>query len=146
MLRRATPHDIEACLAMCRCFYDESGLREQPYDESSMRVTLDRLMGSEGGLLLLTEVDGALTGMAAALAYPSYFNGLSVAQELFWWVRPERRGTSDGVRLLKAIEEWAKDRGCVSLTMICLPIESPAESVYQRCGYRACERSYIKEL
>lgn len=131
---------------MCRSFYDESGLREQPYDESSMRQTLERLMDSDDGLLMLSEADGALTGMAAALAYPSYFNGQRVAQELFWWVKPERRGTVDGIRLLKAVEVWAKDRGCVSLTMICLPIESPAESVYQRCGYRACERSYIKGL
>lgn len=109
-----------------------------------MRRTLLQLMSNDDAALFVA--DG---GIAAALAYPHYFNAASkTAQELFWWVRPDKRGGPTGIRLLRAIEEWARGRGCKTLSMICLPAlkESPAERVYQRTGYRASERSYIKRL
>lgn len=146
MLRAATAHDVDACLDMCRRFYDESALTELPYDAQAMRKTLAQLIEAEDGALFVAEKSGALVGMAAALAYPAYFNAQKLAQELFWWVDPAARGGVIGIRLLRALERWAKSRGCAALTMICLPIDSPAESVYQRSGYRPSERAYIKGL
>lgn len=145
MLRPAQPSDVDACLDMCRRFYDESGVTEQGYSDDAMRQTLAHLIASDDAALFVVDRAG-LVGMAAAVAYPSYFNGTKAAQELFWWVRPEARGGVIGVRLLHALEAWAKERGCVSLTMVCLPIDSPAEQVYQRSGYRPSERSYMKRL
>lgn len=130
---------------MCRAFFDESGFAaETSFDAESMCRTLMQLMGNEDAALFVA--DG---GLAAALAYPHYFNAREkTAQELFWWVRPEKRGGPIGVRLLRALEQWARSRGCKTLSMICLPAlsESPAERMYQRLGYRASERSYIKRL
>jgi len=147
MIRHATHDDIGACLEMGRAFFDESGFgAETTLDAETTAATLARLVDSADGVLLVVETDG-LIGMAGALAYPHYFNADSLtAQELFWWVRPESRGGSAGVRLLQALEAWAMGRGCTTITMVCLPIDSPAEDVYQRVGYRASERSYIKRL
>lgn len=145
MIRQATTDDIEACLVMCRRFYDESGVVEVGYSEDQMRETLAKLIGNPDACLLLTGKNH-LTGMAAAIAYPAYFNGTKVAQELFWWVDPAVRGGMAGIKLLRAIEAWCKTVGAEALTMVCLPIDSPAESVYQRSGYRPSERSYMKRL
>ena len=147
MIRHATHEDISACLEMGRAFFDESGFgAETAFDAETTAATMAHLIDDASGVLLVAETEG-LIGMAGALAYPHYFNADSkTAQELFWWVRPESRGGSAGVRLLQALEAWAKGQGCTTMTMVCLPIDSPAERVYQRVGYRPSERSYIKRL
>ena len=149
MIRRAVSGDIPACLVMGRAFFDESGFAaETSFDPDSLRATLERLLVLPDGILLVADYGGDLVGMAAGIAYPHYFNAhQKAAQELFWWVRQEMRGGPAGVRLLRGLEDWAKRIGCVTLSMICLPaINSPAERVYQRSGYRPSERVYMKGL
>ena len=148
MIRPAVTADIPRCVEMGRQFFAESGFEaETSLDPESFRATLEHLIGNADGALLVADLGGALIGMAGALAYPHYFNVASkAAQELFWWVEPAKRGGTAGVRLLQALEAWARGVGCGTMTMICLPIDSPAERVYQRVGYRASERSYIKRI
>lgn len=148
MIRWAKVADIDACLWMAREFFEESGFgAECAFDGPSMMATLMGMLQNPDAALLVAGDEPF--GMAGALAYPHYFNARQkAAQEMFWWVRPEKRGGPAGVRLLRAIEQWARERSCTTLSMICLPAlkESPAERVYQRTGYRASERSYIKRL
>lgn len=149
MIRRAVSGDIPACLVMGRAFFDESGFAaETSFDEGSFRLTLERLLAMADGVLLVADRGGDLVGMAAGIAYPHYFNARQkAAQEMFWWVRPDKRGSPAGVRLLHELEAWAREKDCATLTMICLPeLDSPAERVYQKSGYRASERGYIKRL
>jgi len=148
VIRRATVADLDACLWMTREFFDESGFAaECAFDGPSMKATLlGMLQNPDAALLVAGDEPFALAG---AIAYPHYFNARQkAAQEMFWWVRPEKRGGPAGVRLLRAIEQWARERSCTTLSMICLPAlsESPAERMYQRSGYRASERGYIKRL
>lgn len=144
-VRQATADDIPACAEMGRRFFDESGFSaETSFDPLSFEVTLRQLIASKDGVVLVA--DG---GMVGGLAYPFYFNANSkTAQEMFWWVSPEYRGTNLGMLLIDGFERWARSKGCETLSMICLPAlrESPAERVYQRRGYRASERVYIKRL
>jgi len=61
---------------------------------------------------------------------------------VFWWVTPGQRG--DGVRLLRAAESWAIERGAKTLQMI-----APTERVgqfYARMGFTRADISYQKEL
>jgi GNAT superfamily N-acetyltransferase len=147
MIRRATSSDIESIVAMGRKFHAASGVSAAlPFDGESAVATAMHLM-SDDGALFVAEQGARLVGMAGALKYPHYMNlGCTVAQELFWWVEPDARGGMSGVRLLMALEEWARAEGCKALTMICLPIDSPAEGIYSRFGYRALEKSFVKEL
>lgn len=148
-VRVATVEDVPECLVMGRAFFDESGFAgETAYDEESTRATMTHLISAQDGVLLVAESDG-LIGMAAALAFPHYFNAASrAAQELFWWVAPRARGGAAGVRLLRGLEAWAAEVGCSTMTMVCLPslTRSPAERIYERCGYRPSERSFIKRV
>lgn len=146
-IRRATVEDLPRCIEMGREFHREAMLAEIAFDESSALATLTHLIGEDGALFVAQHENGALVGMAAALKFPHYINlSANVAQELFWWVDPAARGGSAGMRLLAAIENWARDAGCVMLTMICLPIDSPAQKIYERVGYRPLERSFAKGL
>jgi GNAT superfamily N-acetyltransferase len=147
VIRLATIDDVPQCLEMGRAFHEESKTLEIEFDKDSAEKTLLHLMSDKNSVLLVVERDGRLIGMAAAMAYPHYLNlKTKVAQEMFWWVAPEARGGMSGVKLLGALESWADEAGCSALTMICLPIDGPAETIYQRSGYRAVERSYIKRV
>ena len=87
--------------------------------------------------------------MAAALAYPAYFNaGHIQAQELFWWVDEEARSSGAGRALLEALEGWARAVGAHSLTMISLAAldGERVAKLYERAGYRRSELTFIKRL
>ena len=133
LVRAATHADIAECLPMARSFFDESGMAGvTEYDQGCAIATLRQLIDSRHGALFVAGSD-RLVGMAGALAYPMYFNTAHLsAQELFWWVAPERRGGTVGVRLMQALEKWARGMGCRTLTMVCLPIDGPAQSHYAR--------------
>lgn len=148
MIRLATHQDLGACLKMGALFFDESSFAEElEFDYESVEKTLWALIDGPDSVLFISEVGGKINGMAGALAYSHYFNSRAkTAQELFWWVDESVRGGSAGIRLLQALESWAKSLDCSTMTMICLPIDSPAEEIYKRVGYRPSERSYIKRL
>jgi GNAT superfamily N-acetyltransferase len=49
------------------------------------------------------------------------------------WVRPEKRGTGIGARLLSAFEDEARDRGCTHVFVTSFTFQAPG--FYQRLGY-----------
>lgn len=141
MIREATLDDIPALLEMGRAFADRCDLHSiAPYDETSMAATFRLLIEQDNGILLIT--DG---GAAGGMVHPAYWNHAHLTgQEFFWWVYPEKRG--QGVRLFKALEQAAKDRGAGSWAMITLDKVEPEKTgrFYERCGYRKSEHSFIK--
>ena len=151
MIRRATKADIPALTFMGRKFFEESGFgAEMVFDEESLRKTLEHLLDSDDGVVFIAiGANGRPIGGAGAMAYPYYFNlACRAGQELFWWIDPEIRGGLVGIRLLHALEAWAKERGCRTFTMISLPAigDSPAARIYPRMGYRPSEHSFIKRV
>lgn len=91
------------------------------------------------------ENKGAILG----IVYPHWWNpSVLVAQELGWWVEPEYRKTSVGIRLLKQFELEVTRRGASVNMMICLEEVDPdyVEQLYTRLGYHKLERIFAKEL
>jgi GNAT superfamily N-acetyltransferase len=94
------------------------------------------------GVILVSGSDATITGMIAMLAYDHPFSGERMAFEVVWWVEPEARG--DGVRLLRAAEDWAMEQGIGKMQMV-----APNERVgalYERMGYLPVETSYQRTL
>jgi len=114
-------------------------LRENP---EQMAIVAGNLIDHESGAILVLERDGILVGMIGLVCTPHFLSGDMYAGEVFWWVTPGQRG--DGVRLLRAAESWAIERGAKTLQMI-----APTERVghfYARMGFTRTEISYQKEL
>jgi len=130
-------------------FHAEAGWPDiVEYVTADCERTLDHLIRSEDGILLVAEHGGRLTGMAGGLAHPIYFNhSHRSGQELFWWVEPGLRDGT-GKMLLDRLESEARAIGCVSWSMIALDQVKPELTgrIYRRRGYRASEHSYIKRL
>ena len=143
MIRRATTDDIARLIEMGERFAAETEYC------AIIKVRKDRLSDSIGsvlanpdGVVLLSGSALKTTGMIAMLAYDHPFSGERTAFEIIWWVEPEARG--DGVRLLRAAENWAREQGASAMQMV-----APNDRVgllYRRLGYLPVETSYQRNL
>lgn len=142
MIRRAEAGDLERLMEM--------GQRFVASTEYASRISIDPERLSDTIVKVATNPDGVIfvsgpevpTGMIAMVAYDHPFSGERTAFEVVWWVDPEARG--DGVRLLKAAEDWARERGATAMQMV-----APNDRVgalYRRLGYEAVETSFQRRL
>jgi len=112
-------------------------------DESSMEHTVRNMLTSDDAVILIDE-----KAMVGGLVYGHYFDmNRRIASELFWWVDPEARGNGIGIRLLKALEDWARGRGAERLTMLYMKsLGQGLEKLYTRYGFIPHEASFVKVL
>jgi GNAT superfamily N-acetyltransferase len=129
----------------------EMGLRfiaETAYAElvtanpARMQAVVEQVIASPDGVVLVSDPASRLTGMIGVLVYDHPYSGERTGFDLFWWVEPEARG--HGVRLMRAAEAWARDRGATRMQMV-----APTARVgllYQRLGYHAIETAFQRRL
>lgn len=150
IVRAAEPDDLPALMRMARAFYAASPcIHYIPFCPESMAETMTRLATDPGACLLVGEVDGETVAMIAGVSVTHYVNANHLtAQELFWWCDPSARGSGVALKLLAALEEWA--RKIESRTMF---ISSTANlepdklaRFYRRKGFDAVDLSYAKSL
>jgi GNAT superfamily N-acetyltransferase len=139
-MRQATRDDLLELLRMCRSFSEAA---KHPIDRERIVSTHEALMDSEHGLVLIAD-GGMLTGIIA----DSLFNTGKFAQELFWWVDEDKRGSGVGKELLEAFEAWAGFNGADRVIMVALQELTPRKvgKLYRAAGYVPLEHSYTKEL
>lgn len=90
--------------------------------------------------------DGLINGALGGMIHRDIYGEALIAEEFFWFMRPDTRG--GGVRVYRAFELWAKARGGVSLQMVHL-LDSMPDKVarfYEAVGFKAAEIRYIKTL
>lgn len=143
-IRDATIDDFDEMVVLGREFAKVAGQPE--VDKESLEYSFLNLM--ENGILKVAE-NGAIQGGAGALVFPAYWNQHEMmAQELFWFLRPEYRGGSTALKMLISLENEAKVKGAKRLMMICLDELDGAKiaSMYERLGYESQERTFVKWL
>ena len=150
MIRRATIEDIPRLQDMGAKFFAASGLDKWfSYDPRSFTNVVENFMADDRAVVLVGDGEMGAAGMAAALAYPCWFdNRHTTAQELFWWVEPDYRGGPMGTKLRRGLESWARDGGCSTMEMGALEglrVEA-VTLLLDRKGYRPKERVFCKRL
>jgi GNAT superfamily N-acetyltransferase len=100
------------------------------------------------GVIFKWEENGRVVGLIGAILSSGMFDGKVVAQEAFWFVSPEFRGHSGGIRLFKEVENWAQLVGVERLFMTYMHSSMPEklQKFYERQGFVALETSFIKEI
>jgi len=150
MIRNAVMEDLPALLEMGAKFFSEAGYGDLvDYDNESTSHTLKTLIQSDTGLLVVSECNNKVIGMAGGMVFPFYFNHNHITgQEFFWWLQPEYRGGMVGVKLFKALEDKAKTAGARTFSMIALDSVNPeiVGRIYSKRGYRKSEHTYIRSL
>ena len=144
MIRLATEKDLPELLRMGESFFDASGYGDlTTFNKEDTEALLVKLI-NEGWLL--TDGQSTLLGF---VVFPMFMNNSTiVAQELFWWVDEESRGSKVGIEILKKAEDLAKEYGATAMMMLSIK-ELNGDSVnklYERLGYSRREQTYMRVL
>lgn len=130
-----------------------AGLAKEFYGSSAVLRVFDLerfvqfwtgVINSGIGVVFLLVDENGIQGTISGLTYQEPYSGELLAQEFFWFVHKEFRG--GGIRLYKAFEKWALDKGCVEIRMAHL-VDSMPDKVaqfYERLGYSQVETLYAK--
>lgn len=147
MIRTATLDDVPEIARLGGMFHAQAGWAEIPYNEIDCAKSIGAFMEAENFICLVADY-GKIVGMIAGIISPVYFNHLHLSgEELFWYVDRESPHMT-GARLLHEMESLAKEKGCQTWQMKSLSALNGDRmaALYERRGYRASERSFIKEL
>lgn len=145
-IRNATDSDIPSIVGMSANFYKVAGYDKHiPFCPDStaeyVKVALDMEM------VCVAENDQQVVGFVLGIIAPFIMNRNYLSGcELAWWVEPEHRTGSAGIKLLKAIEQKAEKLGVKIWSMMCLESQEPekVESMYLKLGYTKAERTFTR--
>ncbi len=150
MIRPATVADLSRLEDMGARFFAASGLgRSFHYKPRCFSQVCADFMASDKAVLLVGEGQKGAVAMASTMAYPVWFdNEHLTAQEVFWWVEPQHRGGSLGTELRQGLENWARNKGCLTMEMGALEASRPEAlaHLYERQGYGPKERIFCKRV
>lgn len=106
------------------------------------------LMQYAGAVIYLAEDQGEVQGAMGMIPVPDPYRMGLIAQEGFWYVRPERRGTRLALRLFAQYERWAREIGateCRVASMHGQHYEALSRYFYAH-GYQPFEHAFMKRI
>lgn len=130
-IRHATSDDILRIVGMIEDLRDAVG-GPIPVDRAHTAATVARLIASPDGLVMVSP-----GGFIAAALVQTVINPAPVAQEIGWLA-----GDGSGLRLLRAFESWAAERGARWINLS----TGAAGPDLARIGYRRAEMAWVKEI
>lgn len=145
-IKQIEAHDVPALAPLGQRFFDEFNLPGQ-FSKEKFVLGWQRLIRSGSGVVLaLTTPDGRILATIGCAVSDDLNTGDRMAVEMFFYALPEARGHS--IKLLPAMEEAARGRGCKRIWMIHLENDRSEgmKKLYERKGYRPQEHLYTKEL
>ena len=100
------------------------------------------------GVVYLAENEGKLVGFIAGMAQRYFFSLRERATDMGFYVLPNYRGGSAAVRLIGALEDWAKERGLAEIYIgqtTAVDIEK-TQKFYAHLGYKTVGFNTVKHL
>lgn len=147
MIRAITFDEVPLLVPFAAAFFEEQKLPGKVVPEVFVS-NWQKWIQLNMGIVLGSFNDDTLTGTIGGIVYPDPNDGETVAGEMFWYVPPEKRAGSEGIRLFTEFEKTAKSQGAKRITMIHLERNNGKilGAFYRKRGYRPIETHYIKEL
>jgi len=149
-VRPATVEDIPCYMDLAAAFVATTPVNHLiPFDRECTAAFVEGALENENMIVLVAEDAGELIGITAAIAYPMYFNPAKlVAQELWWYIKPDARGGTASKLLFQEIEKWGMSKQAAAMFMVALDNDRVDTMVkmYGRLGYTPTERAFVKGL
>lgn len=148
-IRHGTQADDDAIIFALKKFADQQPLgrlkvEAKRYNDHHVRKVLDAVRRT--GLLLIAQDDEHIAGVfMASISGDIWVPSMSIMSELIWWVNPEYRNSSAGLRLLKEytkIGEQMVEQGKISMFTMTLLSNSPSINLEKR-GWSKLETNYV---
>ena len=137
-IRSATSDDAEAMAGL---------LAELGYPTSAAALP-DRVRAieAEGGAVFVAVFDGTPVGLASVASHPTIHEVTPVAYITALVTGTAARGKGVGRALVAAAEQWARENGCVRLSVTSAEHRADAHAFYPRCGMPYSGRRFTKTL
>ncbi len=144
-IRLLTSAEVPFLLEGARSFFGEGNLIGK-LDEAHFVKTLRGYIDSGIGFILVAG-NPPFRGSIAGVVFPDFATGKPRCMEFFWYVPKEERGIV-GLRLLRAFEVEAKNRGADHVLMMHLVAgqEEKFTHLFTRLGYTLREQVFAKQL
>ena len=145
----ATQKDDDAIIKLLKRFAQEQPfsklkLEAEQYNDHHVRKVLYNVRAQ--GVVLLAHIDSEIAGIFMAVKTPDlWVPNIKILAELIWWVNPEHRESSAGLRLLKEytkIGEQLVKKGEISTFTMTLLENSPISNLEKR-GWNPVETNYV---
>lgn len=116
-VRLAAMTDVDATLRLGVQMHAESRFRVYPMNLAKTRASMEKLIGNPlAGCILLAEHPRAgVVGMLAGYVVDYFFSDALVAQDSYFFVHPDHRGSPAALKLLIAFRRWAENRNASEL-------------------------------
>lgn len=149
MIRRATAADLgnAGLLTLGRTFFLEAGLPGE-FIPTVFQRNWTIFMAADYGAMWLLEADGKVIGAIAGLIHPDPYDDVLVAQEMFWFIHPDKRHSIGAMKLYTELQSWAVERGAKRFVMACVcnHYMGKLRKLYERLGFRPVDVSYFKNI
>ena len=109
--REARITDFESLMELCIMFHGESRWGVYPLDSKKLVRYVKLFLGGGDRVIFVSERDGVLAGCIFGELTDTFWSNDLAVYERMWYVSPRYRGTLSGVRLLKCLDRWSRDRG-----------------------------------
>lgn len=116
-VRLAAMTDVDATLRLGVQMHAESRFRAYPMNLEKTRASMEKLISNPlAGCILLAEHPRAgVVGMLAGYVVDYFFSDALVAQDSYFFVHPDHRGSPAALKLLIAFRRWAENRNASEL-------------------------------
>lgn len=150
-IRFARAEDIPALVALGKRMHAITRFRCMPYDEERVARTLRVVLGQGKDryvCFVAEDSDGQVVGGLLAVLERHIFTDQVTASVMQYEVLPEKRMGGHGLRLMKAFEQWARNR---KVAEISFGINSGAETdsvgnFARRIGFVPVGENFVKAL
>ena len=112
------------------------------------RAKIQKLLDYPRGAAFLAYRNTICVGFIGAVISPVFFSEYERASDVGFYILPQYRGGREAFKLLKAIEDWAKDQGVSEITMgqtVGNKIEE-TKKFYTHQGYAISGFNSVKKL
>ncbi len=118
-IRVATLGDVATVLELGELMVEESRFRPYGLNRDKAGKTVESLIkqADQAVILLAERSDSSVVGMLAGYVVDYFFCDALVAQDKFFFVKPEARGSSAAIKLLLGFRSWTERRGVHELNI-----------------------------
>lgn len=150
-IREANETDLRGLVDLLIESYETTSYSEKVKPDSlSIGETVVGFMATPLALILVAETDDKeLVGTVGAISHPMWLNRDHVfVQEMFWYVKPDKRKSKAGKRLMQTLEDWSRRIGATSLCVASAKSkhQKRMNQIFIKQGFVETETQFTREL
>jgi acetyltransferase (GNAT) family protein len=149
-IRFATREDIPTILDLAETMVAESRFNAYGLDRAKTTPVVAGMIGQPAhSVILLAERDnGTTVGMLGGYVADFFFCNAVIAQDRFYFVEPEARGSSAAIKLLIAFRRWAEQRKVreLNINMSVAVDMQRFNKMMTKLGFRCCGSNFSLRL